>query len=200
MPDGIASLVLMVAPLAFMFASLAFMDASFELMFASLALMVAHFGASLSLRESEIGGGDPKPAPEPTPPRVANLELDVSWLAKGVRAKLVGLEKAPHLNGELVSVLDPVPEPNGKIRVRIIATKMNIIVSPQNLEAAADVGKGDTDDGAPKSTRVPPANMDKINETLEKINANIEKLNVNIEKALAQPQCLFFFFSFFFFF
>ena len=47
---------------------------------------------------------------------------DLSWLAEGVKATLVGLDKAPHLNGELVSIVDPVPRPkDGKVRVLIIA-------------------------------------------------------------------------------
>ena len=68
---------------------------------------------------------------------------DLSWLAEGVKATLVGLDKAPHLNGELVSILDPVPRPkDGKIRVLIIAQDKEANVPLENLEKAEDDAGG----------------------------------------------------------
>ena len=68
---------------------------------------------------------------------------DLSWLAEGVKATLVGLDKAPHLNGELVSIVDPVPRPkDGKIRVMIIAKDKEANVPLENLEKAEDDAGG----------------------------------------------------------
>ena len=54
--------------------------------------------------------------------RFDEVVMSGDWLAEGVKATLVGLDKAPDLNGELVSIVDPVPRPkDGKIRVLIIA-------------------------------------------------------------------------------
>ena len=44
------------------------------------------------------------------------------------------------MNGQLVSILDPVPDPeNGKIRVQNIATGAELKVLPDQLEAVAAV-------------------------------------------------------------
>ena len=57
----------------------------------------------------------------------------MSWIAEGVEAELVGLAMA-HMNGQVVVIVDPVPQPaDGKIRVRLPAgSEAN--VPPVNLK------------------------------------------------------------------
>ena len=82
-------------------------------------------------RDGKVGGHATqyKPDGEPSP---------TDWLAEGAKATLVGIVNAPSMNGQLVSILDPVPDPeNGKIRVQNVATGAELKVLPDQLEAVA---------------------------------------------------------------
>jgi len=85
-----------------------------------------------------VHGGDSDDAPAPAAAPADAGSVDMSWFAEGVQATLIGLEKAPEMNGQLVSILDPVPQPaDGKILVRIISTGNEAKVPPHNLQFAA---------------------------------------------------------------
>ena len=87
-------------------------------------------------KEAKVKPANLKPADAPPD---SPKDVDMSWFAEGVQATLIGLEKVPHMNGQLVSILDPVPQPtDGKILVRILSTGTEAEVPPHNLEYAAD--------------------------------------------------------------
>jgi hypothetical protein len=99
------------------------------------------WGGEAKVKPANLKPADAPPDAPPAAPAAAPADagsVDMSWFAEGVQATLIGLEKAPEMNGQLVSILDPVPQPaDGKILVRIISTGNEAKVPPHNLQFAA---------------------------------------------------------------